>query len=212
LDEASPVRFLASLKFAILCGAALGGFAISTAYAQPSGVPATSPLQPIASVELNRYQGLWYQLALYPNRFQKACQSNTRATYTLLGDGSVQVINQCRNTEGRNVQVIGQAKPADSAATHTTVANSSTTLAPPKLKVRFAPEWLAWLPLVWGDYWVIQLAADYRYAVVSEPSREYLWVLARSPALNDADWSAIEARLQEQGFDTSKLVRETHTP
>jgi len=64
--------------------------------------------------------------------------------------------------------------------------------------------------MVWGDYWVIQLAPDYRYAVVGEPSREFLWVLARETQLSTAEWSTIEARLKEQGYDPSKLVREKH--
>ncbi|NMS37208.1 lipocalin family protein, partial [Vibrio parahaemolyticus] len=73
------------------------------------------------------------------------------------------------------------------------------------LEVRFAPAWLAWLPWVWGDYWVIQLADDYRYAVVSEPSRKYLLVLSRSPALSPDDDATIRTRLREQGFDLSRL-------
>ena len=78
---------------------------------------------------------------------------------------------------------------------------------PATLAVRFAPAWLAWLPLVWGDYWVIDLADDYRYAVVGEPSREYLWVLARGPQLADADWHRIVARLPALGYDPARLVR-----
>ena len=80
-------------------------------------------------------------------------------------------------------------------------------VAPAKLEVRFAPAWLGWLPFLWGDYWVIDLADDYRYAVVGEPSREYLWVLAREPRLPDADWQKIVARLPALGYDPSRLVR-----
>ena len=132
--------------------------------------------------------------------------SDTRAVYSLLDDGTVRVANQCRGADGQAVEAIGQAKPAGSA----TVQQGQ--LVPPKLKVRFAPQWLAWLPMVWGDYWVIQLAADYRYVVVGEPKREFLWVLARATALTDADWSAIQARLKEQGYDAAQLVREKHHP
>jgi apolipoprotein D and lipocalin family protein len=74
-----------------------------------------------------------------------------------------------------------------------------------KLLVRFAPDWLAWLPFVWAPYWVIQLADNYRYAVVSEPSRDYLWILSRTPTLPDADMQAIKTRLTAQGFDLTKL-------
>jgi apolipoprotein D and lipocalin family protein len=169
---------------------------------------AKQPLTPVASIDIERYQGTWHQLALYPNRFQKACASNTRAMYVLQGDGQVTVTNQCRNTEGKEVQVIGQARAANT--TSSVAGDATTTLSPPKLQVRFAPQWLAWLPMVWGDYWVIQLAPDYRYAVVGEPRREFLWVLARDTQLSSEDWQQIEIRLKEQGYDPSKLVREKH--
>jgi apolipoprotein D and lipocalin family protein len=168
--------------------------------------PHTAPLATVPSIDVLRYQGTWHQLALYPNRFQQACASNTRAIYTLLGEGQLQVLNQCRSADGKTVQVIGQARPAHAAVL------SGKQLSPPQLQVRFAPQWLSWLPMVWGDYWVIQLADDYRYAVVGEPSREFLWVLARETQLNAADWARIESRLKEQGYDPAKLVRETHMP
>jgi apolipoprotein D and lipocalin family protein len=182
----------------------LCSFVALTGFAQNE--PANKPLTPVASIDLTRYQGTWHQLALYPNRFQKSCASNTRAQYTLQADATVQVINQCRMADGREMQVAGQARPAPAAAL------SAQQLTPPQLQVRFAPAWLSWLPFVWGDYWVIQLAADYRYAVVGEPKREFLWVLARETQLSAADWSAIEAHLKEQGYDFAKLVREKHLP
>ncbi|MBC7490293.1 MAG: lipocalin family protein, partial [Glaciimonas sp.] len=76
-----------------------------------------------------------------------------------------------------------------------------------KLKVRFAPAWTAWLPFVWGDYWVLDLASDYSYAVVGEPGRNYLWVLSRTPNLPDVMYQAGLAKVAAQGFDVSKLVR-----
>ncbi len=164
------------------------------------------PLTTVAGIDLPRYQGTWYQLALYPNRFQAQCVANTRATYALQEDGTVRVTNQCRKADGQESEAIGQARPAVSA----TVKQGE--LVPPQLKVRFAPQWLSWLPMVWGDYWVIQLAADYRYVVVGEPKREFLWVLARSTSLTDADWTAINTRLKEQGYDPARLVREKHAP
>jgi apolipoprotein D and lipocalin family protein len=75
------------------------------------------------------------------------------------------------------------------------------------LKVRFAPAWLSWLPQVWGDYWVIDLDDDYQLAAVSEPSREYLWVLSRTPRVDANTYNALLKRLSAQGFDLSKLER-----
>jgi apolipoprotein D and lipocalin family protein len=175
---------------------------VATAFAQTP----IAPLTPVPSIELARYQGVWHQVALYPNRFQKMCASNTRATYALEEGGRVKVTNQCRSAEGKEVQAVGQARPASAAQ----IANGQLT--PPQLQVRFAPAWLSWLPFVWGNYWVIQLSPDYRYAVVGEPNREFLWVLARETQLSPTDWSTIEARLKEQGYDPAKLVREKHLP
>ena len=164
------------------------------------------PLTTVAALDLARYQGTWYQLALYPNRFQAQCVTNTRAIYALQEDGTVRVTNQCRTVAGADSEAVGQARPARSAVL------KQGQLVPPQLQVRFAPPWLSWLPMVWGDYWVIQLAEDYRYVVVGEPQRAFLWVLARNTALPEADWLAIHQRLKEQGYDPSRLVREKHLP
>jgi apolipoprotein D and lipocalin family protein len=176
-----------------------------TAAAQ-NATPVNQPLTPVATIDLQRYQGTWYQVALYPNRFQKSCISNTRAKYAPQPSGTLEVTNQCRTPEEKEMKVVGQARPARAAVL------SGDQLTPPKLEVRFAPAWLSSLPMVWADYWVIQLAPDYRYAVVGEPAREFLWVLARETQLSAADWSAIESKLKEQGYDPAKLVREKHLP
>jgi apolipoprotein D and lipocalin family protein len=170
-------------------------FACAAAFsvAAQNADPAKQPLTTVASIDLQRYQGTWHQVALYPNRFQKSCASNTRAQYTPQPDGTVQVTNQCRTLEGKEMQVIGQARPANATA------RSGNQLTPPQLQVRFAPAWLSWLPMVWGDYWVIQLSPEYSYAVVGEPAREYLWL-------------TIESKLKEQGYDPARLVREKHLP
>jgi apolipoprotein D and lipocalin family protein len=84
-------------------------------------------------------------------------------------------------------------------------------LTPAQLEVSFLPSWLRWLPVGWGRYWVIQLAEDGRYAVISEPTREYLWILSRTPRLEAADEATIRARLREQGFaDLTRLEMHRH--
>lgn len=75
-----------------------------------------------------------------------------------------------------------------------------------KLKVRFAPAFLAFLPFVWGDYWVIDLSPEYTYAVVGEPNRNYLWILSRTPTLPDSTIQGILSRMRSQGYDVSGLV------
>ena len=161
------------------------------------------PLQTIERLDVGRYLGTWYEIAKYPNRFQRQCVADTTAEYRQRPDGTVAVANRCRLADGRLDEAIGQARP--------TGRLEGDHLRPARLEVSFLPAWLRWLPVGWGTYWVIQLAPDGRYAVVSEPSREYLWVLSRTPALAPADESAIRSRLAEQGFDLNRLQPHPHT-
>ena len=75
-----------------------------------------------------------------------------------------------------------------------------------KLKVRFAPSWLSWLPMVWGDYWIIGLAPDYSWAVIGDPDRAFLWILARTPHLDDASTAVARAAARDNVFDVKRLV------
>lgn len=165
------------------------------AAAQP-GVPATptEPLKTIERLDVARYLGTWYEIAKYPNRFQRQCVADTQALYRLRDDGQLDVINRCRQANGDVAEAVGRARqngPADS----------------PKLEVRFAPAWLSWLPMVWGNYWVIDLDQGYQLVAVSEPSREYLWVLSRTPTVDAAAYEALLGRLREKGFDLGRLER-----
>lgn len=157
--------------------------------AESGGPP---PLAPIAALDLPRYLGTWYEVAKYPNSFQRDCVGGTRATYTAGPDGTVRVENTCRRADGELARAVGAARqigPATSA----------------QLKVRFAPAWLSWIPAVWGDYWVIDLDPAYTLAAVSEPSRRYLWVLSRTPTADPAAYRALLERLRAQGFDLARL-------
>ena len=167
--------------------------AIRLATDRPS--PATlAPLEPIASLDLPRYMGRWYELARYPNRFQQQCIGAATAEYTLLPKGTVRVVNQCPKPGGKVDQAIGEARRVGPDGS-------------PTLQVRFAPAWLSFLPQVWGNYWVVELDAAYQVAVVSEPKREFLWVLSREPNVPAAQWAALEVRLQALGFEPARLMR-----
>lgn len=155
---------------------------------------ATAPLAAIGQLDVSRYQGVWYEIAKYPNRFQAQCVRNTRAEYRKAEDGTLQVINQC-------IEANGQLKRAQGAARQVDDENSA------QLKVRFAPAWLSFLPFVWGNYWVIDLDADYQLAAISEPTREYLWILARQPHVDSGDYKRLLERLRQLGFDLNKLER-----
>jgi len=136
--------------------------------------------------------GTWYEIAKYPNRFQKQCVADTRAEYSLMADGRVQVINRCRLQNGEMESASGIARKVGGAGSA-------------KLEVRFAPAWLSFIPAVWGDYWVIDIDDAYRLVAVSEPKRDYLWVLSRTPTVDAARYAALLARLGEQGFDLDRL-------
>ncbi len=151
-----------------------------------------TPVKTIASLDVPRYMGTWYEIAKFPNWFQKKCVSNTQAVYSIRPDGNLNVLNSCKTADGEVSQAEGMARqqgPKDS----------------PKLEVRFAPEWLSFLPMVWGEYWVIDLDAQYQVAAVSDSKREYLWVLSRTPQLDKKTYDELLLRLQGQQFDTRKL-------
>lgn len=158
---------------------------------------ASAPLQSIPSLDLPRYMGRWYEIAKFPNRFQKKCVADTSAQYSLLPDGQVRVLNQCRLASGDMDQALGTARRAGSDSWS-------------RFQVRFAPGWLSLIPMVWGDYWVVDIDEGYQLAAVSEPSREYLWILSRQPRVDEARYSALLQRLRAMGLDTDRLEITPH--
>lgn len=152
------------------------------------------PLETVAQVDIARYAGTWHEIALYPNRFQQACAADTTATYTPLGEGRIGVRNSCRRADGSEMSVQGVAEVVDPATNA-------------RLKVSFLPAWLRWTGIGRGDYWVLYLSPDYRVAIVGEPSREYLWILARTPTLADAEYEALMPRIRAAGYDPGRLRR-----
>lgn len=176
-----------------LCVAWSAFFNLALAQTTPNPNTALPPVNTIAALDVPRYMGTWYEIAKFPNWFQRKCTANTRAQYLAQADGSVQVLNSC-STADATIDALGLAKQVGSA-------NS------PKLQVRFAPAWLSWLPQVWGDYWVIDLDADYQLAAVSDSKRDYLWVLSRTPQVNAQAYEALLHRLKAQHFEVQKLER-----
>lgn len=179
----------------LVIGLAAATFQLASlkAAAQTAASPATLPaVATIAALDVPRYMGTWYEIAKFPNRFQAKCVANTRARYLAQTDGSVQVLNSCTTADGSVIDALGLAKQVGAATS-------------PKLEVRFAPAWLSWLPMVWGDYWVIDLDTDYQLAAVSDAKREYLWVLSRTPQVNAKAYDTLLDRLKAQHFDVKKL-------
>jgi apolipoprotein D and lipocalin family protein len=159
----------------------------------------TQPLEVVPSVDLNKYTGTWYEIARLPFKFQSQCVGDVTATYTLLEDGTIKVVNRCRKQNGEMDEAEGRAKLASKDGPNT------------KLRVRFAPAFLSFLPFVWGDYWIIDLAADYSYAAIGEPDRKYLWVLSRTPVMDEATFQGIVDRAKQKGYDLTGLIRTQQT-
>ena len=160
--------------------------------APAEGTSTPAPLATVGSLDVARYMGSWYEIAKFPNWFQRKCAGDTRAEYSLQPDRSVRVVNRCRLDDG-------EFQVADGVARQVGAADS------PRLQVRFAPAWLSFIPAVWGDYWVIDLDPGYQLVAVSEPRREYLWILSRAPRVAPAAYTALLGRLAAMGFDTARL-------
>ncbi|HEX8925343.1 MAG TPA: lipocalin family protein [Terriglobales bacterium] len=166
---------------ALLGGALLAGVAVRQAFAVETDI------KTVPTVDLQRYVGRWYEVARYPNRFEKKCDRNITAEYSIRSDGKISVVNSCTERDGNRNVARGWAKVAD--------RNTNA-----KLRVTF------FWPF-FGDYWIVDLGRDYEYAVVSEPGRKYLWILSRTPQMSAAQFGDITQRLRDGGFDTSKLIR-----
>jgi len=179
---AQPYRFLivlAALALLWSAGFAAGG----------------RPLEVVSSVDLMRYEGTWYEVARLPNRFQTKCAGEVKAEYSLQKDGRISVLNNCRQQDGSLTEARGVARRA----------SKDKPLS--RLKVRFAPAFLSFLPQVWGDYNIITLDSDYRWVVVGSEDRKYLWILSRTPRLDAAVYDRLVEGARQQDFDVAHLEK-----
>jgi apolipoprotein D and lipocalin family protein len=158
-----------------------------------AATPTAAPLSntPVATLDLARYAGQWHEIAHLPMFFQRQCVGDITARYTVQADGTIEVRNACRTRSGDQDESVGAARPGS---------------RPGALEVRFAPAWLGWVPGIWADYWVVELDPEYRWAVVGGPSRKYLWVLSRTPAMDRATFQGIRSRAAQRGYAVDKLV------
>ena len=168
---------------------------VAAAALQPPVVRAQAPssteMRTVPFVDLDRYVGDWFEIARYPNRFQRTCVGDVRASYARRPDGRLDVVNRCRTADG-SIEARGVARVVD-----------DRTFS--RLQVRFAPAWLSFVPFIWGDYWIIGLADDYSWAVVGSPDRDYLWILARTPRLDDQRAAAARSAVRSNGFELERL-------
>lgn len=151
-------------------------------------------LQTVSSVDLKQYSGKWYEIARYPNKFQDQCVGNTAATYTIKKENKIEVLNECVTNKGKVDKAKGEARIVDK--------NTNA-----KLEVRFAPKFLSFISAVWGDYWIIDLDENYKYAAIGDPKREYFWILSRDPKIDDATYQNILRRAETKGFNPAKVIK-----
>jgi apolipoprotein D and lipocalin family protein len=150
----------------------------------------------VGTVDLARYAGTWFEVARFPTSFQDSarvrCEQVT-ATYTPRADGAITVVNRCNNALDGGAERVAEG-----------VARSA---APGNDRLRVSFFW----PF-YGDYWVIGLDPDYRWAVVGAPGRDYLWILSRTAQMAPADFDAAVAIARREGFDTTRLRRTQQAP
>jgi len=188
-----PLPWLATIALT------LAGPPQASALGDPAGAPSgVQPLPiPVASVDLNRYAGIWHEIARIPNRFQQQCARDTLARYTLRTDGRIDVMNQCVRRDGSLDQARGIARVVD-----------AETGA--KLKVSLV-SLLGWRPF-WGDYWIVGLDPNYRWAVVGAPNRKYGWILARSKTLDANSLETISVIIERNGYQRGSFQMDGQGP
>lgn len=151
----------------------------------------------VSNFDLTKYLGIWYEIARFPMKHQPEDSTDISAVYSLNESGSVRVQNRCLDGDGKLDESIGEATIVDAANA--------------KLEVSFLPEGLRWVPFTKGDYWVLKLDASYQTALVGEPSMKYLWLLHRTPTIDEATKQEYLAYAQSLGYDLSDLIDTVHT-
>lgn len=150
---------------------------------------AQAEVRPVPYVDLARYAGKWYEIGSFPQGFQRGCKCVT-ANYLPLSNGQIEVVNTCQK-DGAERSVTGRARVIDP------VSNA-------KLQVRFGIP--IFLPTFSGNYWVIGLDVDYRYAVVSNSDGSSLWILSRTRTLDAALLDEALQIAETNGLDLQELV------
>jgi apolipoprotein D and lipocalin family protein len=151
-----------------------------------------APLDVASNVDLSRFQGKWYEIARLPRATQTDCHGTTEF-YTQGADGTLALVNQCNvgATDGPLKTVTMTARVPD-------------TSTPAKLALDVGG--------YSGDYWILEVGSSYEYAVIGHPSRLYLWILSRTPALDSSTVQGVLERAQSQHFDTSGLLYTPQPP
>ncbi|WP_109439939.1 lipocalin family protein [Acinetobacter haemolyticus] len=152
--------------------------------------------QAVERIDIQQYAGKWYEIAHFPMFFQRNCMGDTTAEYKLNPDNTVNVVNRCRNKQNQIDQAEGVAYAQNEGKS--------------KLKVSFLPKGLRWVPFTKGDYWVLRVDPNYQVALVGGPSQKYLWILSRTPTLDEQIYNDYVQTARQYGYDVSQLVKTSH--
>jgi apolipoprotein D and lipocalin family protein len=174
----------------------LDSLALALAFACVLASPARADDDPPAAVDhadADRFMGRWYEIARLPNDHESDCARDVVSTYERRNPSTIRVTYTCRDTGGAEVEVRGVARIRDTSQA--------------KLELRFAPLALAWLPFVWDDWWILEVAPGYEYMMAGDPARHSLWIYARASTLDDTTYRTLVAHAAAQGYDTAHLVR-----
>jgi len=171
--------------------AAVAAALFTAAPAQAGYRDTSKPIGVVVNLDIDRYAGKWYEIARFPNRWEKGCQGVT-AEYGKNPDGTISVRNTCRQGSPDGPAEVAEAK--------------AEVVGPGKLTVNFVP----WLPFAKGDYWVLYVDRTYSMAVVGNPGGESGWILSRSPQMSQANYDKAVSVLQGSGYDTTQLERVAH--
>lgn len=158
-----------------------------------TGIEPKAPLSTVTSVDLARYAGTWYEIARLPMWFQRHCL-DSKAIYTSRPDGTVGVHNECATDSGGVDQIEGVATVVDPTT------NARLTVVFDNFFARLFG------PSREGNYWIIDLDSNYHTSVVGTPDRRYLWILSRTPRLDDATYRRLVERARQLGFPVSDLI------
>lgn len=180
-----PSLNLAKITFAMAIGASS---ILTLAHAQ------TDPLQAVEKIELNKYLGAWHEVVRKPLYFQRKCDSNVTANYSLNKNGNIKVDNSCYTKDGKLKQTIGEAF----------VQNAPSNS---KLKVSFLPKIIRWLPVGRGDYWVLKIDENYETVLVGEPDKKYMWILSRSQQPQPEVVQEYLNYAESIGYDLSDVIK-----
>lgn len=155
------------------------------------------PLHAISDLQLDRYLGVWYEIARKPFAAQKHCDQAARSIYTLNENGQMAIEQRCLTRQGRHYQQVAEGF----------IAN------PPfnsKFKVSYLPEAVRWIPVWRGDYWVLKIDEDYQTVLIGEPKRQYLWLLAREPVLSPKITQHYLNYAEQLGYNLDDLIYSQH--